>query len=691
MKNRYFLFVFIALWAGVVRAQCPAGGSVSINGQAAVDNYIANYGNCSALTGNLYISDVDGSDLSFLHNLESVGGFVEITDCGNLTSLNGLQNLESVGGQLLLAVHPLLTSLDGLSALTSVGGEFSLYDLPLVASLDGLNTLTTIGGGLSVELLPLITNLDGLSNLTSVSSYINVVHNGALSDCAISIMCQIVTDGSIPFNLNGNAQGCGEADDVIAACNVSSDGCPSGDLTILSDEDIMNYNLLYGSCTSLPGNLTVKNVSDLSFLSNVTTVAGNVRIEECLELTSLNGLQSLESVGGLLLSTLMTLPSLNELSNLKTIGANGLVIALLPELTNLDGLGELTSIGGHFYLYNLESLSAITAVNQLTTIGGDLSFYSLPSLPSLDGLNALTAIGGEVSLYVLPSLTNLEGLDGLATIGGSFYMYYLLSLQNLDGLSSLTSVGGGLSIESVPLITHLNGLNNIDLSGDWVTIENNGSLGSCAIEPICEKFADNSTTFIISNNAAGCLDTAEIQEACAALPVTLVDFKADKAGEGVLLTWHTTMETNSDRFEIQRSYNTKDWSVAGIAAAGGESQTISSYHFTDRQMRHGQLYYRLKMIDLDGSFTYSSIVSISVQAEKPMLFPNPATEILNIKAFNLSEISRITIADLSGRIVYASDTAVSSVSLKGFMPGLYLITLAYSGGQVYKGKVMVNR
>ncbi|KAA0993373.1 T9SS type A sorting domain-containing protein [Dyadobacter aurulentus] len=964
MKNLYFLIVFILLHAGAVHAQCPPEGSVSIIGQAGVAHYTANYSNCSALTGNLYVNDIDATNLSFLQNIESVGGFVRITDCKNLTSLNGLQKLGSVGGELTLSVHPLLTNLDGLSVLTSVGGDFSLYGLPLVANLDGLNALTSIGGGLSIEMLPLITNLDGLSNLTSVSSFVNVVNNTSLFDCAISILCQIVTDGSIPVNFNGNAPGCAEAEDVttlcntpgdgcaseevtiltdediadftrlygacttilgdlivknvsdlsflsnvtvvtgnvrieecpelislnglqrlrsiggelamvdlplltnvnglsaltgigggfglvrlplvanlagldsltrvdgmfsldnlaslanvdglnalttvggnfwlydlpnlssldglsalasiggdfslyslqlvanldglnaltsiggglsvemlplitnldglsnltsissfvnvvynellsrcavsilcqkvtdgsipvnfngnapgcdreqdvLAACNVSSDGCPPGDITIRNDDDIAIYNQLYSSCTSLPGNLTVSNVSNLSFLSHVTAVAGNVRIEDCPDLTSLNGLQGLESVGGgLLLSTLMALPGLSELENLKAVGTEGLTIALLPQLTSLDGLEQLTSLEGQFYLYNLESLSDITAVDKLTTVGGDLSFYALPSLSNLDGLNALTSVGGEVALYALPSLSNLEGLNAVTSIGGNFYMYYLLSLGNLDGLSNLTSVGGGLSIESVPLITNLNGLRNIDLLGDWVTIENNDSLASCAIATICEKFADTNTAFTINNNAAGCSDTDEIQTACAALPVTLVEFEAGETEEGVLLSWRTTMETNSDRFEIQRSHNAKEWSVAGIAASRGESQAIVTYQFIDRQMLYGHLYYRLKMIDLDGSFAYSSIVSVLVDSEKGMVFPNPATEILNIKANDLSQISRITIADLSGRSVYASDTAVSSISLKGFKPGLYLITIRYIGGQIYNDKVVVNR
>lgn len=88
-------------------------------------------------------------------------------------------------------------------------------------------------------------------------------------------------------------------------------------------------------------------------------------------------------------------------------------------------------------------------------------------------------------------------------------------------------------------------------------------------------------------------------EVTAPLPVTLTSFTATKENNTALLKWATTQETNSDRFEIERSLGGKEWGKIGTVLSTGESNALRNYSYTDNAPLAGENLYRLKMIDKD--------------------------------------------------------------------------------------------
>lgn len=95
------------------------------------------------------------------------------------------------------------------------------------------------------------------------------------------------------------------------------------------------------------------------------------------------------------------------------------------------------------------------------------------------------------------------------------------------------------------------------------------------------------------------------------LPVTLLNFRAMANYPDAGLFWETASETNSSHFEVERSLDTDQQFVKiGTVTAAGQSDQKRSYRFTDAQALRlaGQVYYRLKMMDADGSFIYSNTV-----------------------------------------------------------------------------------
>lgn len=133
------------------------------------------------------------------------------------------------------------------------------------------------------------------------------------------------------------------------------------------------------------------------------------------------------------------------------------------------------------------------------------------------------------------------------------------------------------------------------------------------------------------------------------LPVELNSFNAKVSGSNVELLWKTATEVNNHGFEVERKANDNEsatWEKVGFVNGSGNSNSPKDYSFTDKSITGGSKFvYRLKQIDNDGTFTYSSNVEVEVVPDKFELFqnyPNPFNPSTTIK-FSLPEDSRIVI------------------------------------------------
>lgn len=115
-------------------------------------------------------------------------------------------------------------------------------------------------------------------------------------------------------------------------------------------------------------------------------------------------------------------------------------------------------------------------------------------------------------------------------------------------------------------------------------------------------------------------------------PVELSSFDAIAEGRNCILKWKTQSEINSAYFEVQRASaqaeaEAQNWESHGKITAAGFSNTVNSYQFTDTKLNTGSWLYRLKMVDNDGSFSYSKISRVTVSApdnfELSQNYPNP--------------------------------------------------------------------
>lgn len=150
------------------------------------------------------------------------------------------------------------------------------------------------------------------------------------------------------------------------------------------------------------------------------------------------------------------------------------------------------------------------------------------------------------------------------------------------------------------------------------------------------------------------------------LPVKLITFTGRLNGTRVDLNWVTANEINSKHFEVQRSSDARNYSTIATVAAKGNSSTVTSYFQVDPSPMNGINYYRLKMVDLDGSFEYSNVVIIRIENNMQLvtkIAPNPFTGKVDVYlTLTHNTMVDFRFIDMNGRIVFSK----SVKGLKGF-------------------------
>ncbi len=297
--------------------------------------------------------------------------------------------------------------------------------------------------------------------------------------------------------------------------------CPPGDVILSSQVEVDAFVADYPDCTEIAGSMLIgslfdtTDIIDISGLSSLTTIGGDLLILKNPVLTSLSGLNQLTSIGGdLSIRFNAVLTSLMGLEQLTSISGS-LFFLSNDALTSLTGLDQLTFIGGSLGFHNNAVLTSLPGLGQLTSIGGDLTINFSTILTSLTELEQLTSIGGDLWISSNDGLTSLTGLGNLTSIGGYLLISSNDGLTSLTGLEQLTFISGNLWIRNNAVLTSLTSLESLDATtiAD-LTIEDNPQLSTCAIESICDYLGVEANTANISGNATGCATREEVETAC---------------------------------------------------------------------------------------------------------------------------------------------------------------------------------
>lgn len=163
------------------------------------------------------------------------------------------------------------------------------------------------------------------------------------------------------------------------------------------------------------------------------------------------------------------------------------------------------------------------------------------------------------------------------------------------------------------------------------------------------------------------------------LPVSLVGFDGLYNGEGVQLTWETSFEDNFLQFDIEMSDDAKSFRKVGTVPAQ-QSVTGSRYQFYHRKLTSGFVYYRLKMVDKDGTYANSRIIRVNLSDTPVAGFVRPSL----IKDGQLNLVledgyNSVQLISMSGNTVFEKDITNRSgavdIPINVVSSGLYIVRL----------------
>jgi hypothetical protein len=181
-----------------------------------------------------------------------------------------------------------------------------------------------------------------------------------------------------------------------------------------------------------------------------------------------------------------------------------------------------------------------------------------------------------------------------------------------------------------------------------------------------------------------------------ALPVTLVSFRVRAVESQAALEWVTSSEINSSHFDIQRSRDGKSWASIGRQEAGNDpllsSANTASYYFTDAAPLPGTNLYRLRMVDHDSTFSYSSIREVKFDAPAVAVYPNPVSDKMFLTGIEPAQYREIQVLDLYGKIFYKGKLdADNGVDVSRLAQQLYVVNVSLTDGSSHHLKVYIRR
>ena len=547
-----------------------------------------------------YVNTSNGATPSLTYN--SAGGAQTTTD-NEFPSANGPANLvisnssgvmlhasRSVSGTLTMISGALTLSsstlsygasgtlaYNGTSSQTSTDAEFPSSNGP--ANLALLNSV-----GVSIHAARTLTGMLTLggnntySNLSNVSGYTGITYAATTAQATSTELGSSITNLTIN---NSNGVTLGGSTSVTGTLTLTSGTFTVGANTLTLQNPIAGTtaNLSAGSTSSIT---IAGSATNINIPSGVTSLAN-------LTLNNSNG-TTLQ--GALNLSGTLALTSGNV-----TLGANNLVVASAITgggasnyvVTNSTGMLQQTigaSSSKPFPIGTSTVYAPVTMANQ------DVS--------SSDGYGTLVAAD------VTGSNAGADRVQLKWTAGRSGSTVYAITFQwpgSAEGTNFTANRSSyGQLYDMTSPTTDLNMSPGTVSGSDPFTLTSVNTLNT-------------NTSYAIGNGAA-------------ALPVEMVSFSAKAARLSAELHWSTATETNNFGFDIERKTTTDSWARVGFIAGAGTSTSLHNYSYTDNVGQAGSYEYRIKQIDKDGKFKYSSVTQVEVGAVAKILslganYPNP--------------------------------------------------------------------
>ena len=392
-------------------------------------------------------------------------------------------------------------------------------------------------------------------------------------------------------------------------------------------------NWLLGTVPGSEDNIGIYTVSNLPAI-NLAVNMNNLVISTSTPISLNNNI----AVDG----TLILESDLDLNGNIITLGSGGYMIESLGKLTGAAGNINITLDLDNISAENVGGLGAeITTVNDM---GTTTITRMHNAIPGESGANSI------LKNYDI-SPTNNTGLD--ATLIFHYDDADLNGNTEADLVLFKSSDGGNIWVKQLASVVDV-GNNTITLSG--------------------------LSGFSIWTGA----------ESAAVLPIELTTFEVSPSEKHeAYLSWTTASERNNKQFEIERSFDGRQFEILGVIQGQGNSFMKTDYSFIDRDipMNENVIYYRLKQVDFDEAYSYSDIkVAEFGDVLAFEAYPNPVKDKLrfSLKTGNYRGKISLKLTKMDGTILY-NNLELNSISenytidMADFAPGVYILSLMFDG------------
>ena len=223
-----------------------------------------------------------------------------------------------------------------------------------------------------------------------------------------------------------------------------------------------------------------------------------------------------------------------------------------------------------------------------------------------------------------------------------------------------------------------------DIGGSGAPAYNAGAHLTGSVASTCAPTAFNSfSTFTLGN-----LNTGSNP-----LPITLLSFSAVPNDNQVDIAWATSSETNTAYFTVERSKDGVNFESLTTAKAAGNSSMINNYSAVDANPYPSISYYRLKLINIDGSINYSKTIQVNFNASGLTfnIYPNPvsatAAAYLSVSGLSANTEIKVGVYDILGKKILSNNYTIGNVGINNFNistnanfhPGLYIVIISEVG------------
>jgi hypothetical protein len=301
--------------------------------------------------------------------------------------------------------------------------------------------------------------------------------------------------------------------------------------------------------------------------------------------------------------------------------------------------------------------------------------------------------------FVLGRYWNIQVNAG--TLNGYVNVRFFFAPKELDTLEAVAEKWNDEYAGSTPMVSGLTWFAKNAGSFGTADITSEGIINAFELTAVVDSFSPGiqSATFSMSTLTGGSV-AYTIGTNSSILAAELVDFDAGVMDDQSVLTiWQTSSEVNTDRFFVERSKRGKDWVYVGEVAAAGNASTPRFYELLDHDPYQGSSYYRLQIIDFDGSAETSDVVKVYVddsdEESSILVYPNPNNGSFNITLHAAGGIEgAVQLCTMQGSLlqtwpIHTNGVDSHQFTISNLAKGHYLVVWNQAS-KVLTTKVIVN-